>query len=167
MAMLSILGLYRWDNRLFDGMALPPNFVRYKDDLVNILVEELAELELVYPNWDYMRESIATWSSLNVQRWERLLRTTTFEYDPISNYDRTEEWTDTNNASTKVAGFDSGTLVDSAAGSGNSQHRGRTFGNIGVTTTQKMIEEERSVNAWTFHRVIIDEFKQRFCVMVY
>lgn len=167
MAMLTILGLYRWDNHLFDGLSLPANFVRYKDDLVGVLVEELAELELVYPDWDYMRESIASWSSLNVQRWERLLRTTAFEYDPISNYDRTEEWTDTNNAGTKVAGFDSGTLVDSASGSGNSQHRGRTFGNIGVTTTQKMIEEERSVNTWAFHRVIIDEFKRRYCVMVY
>ena len=31
----------------------------------------------------------------------------------------------------------------------------------------KMIEEERSVNAWAFPRVIIDEFKRRYCVMVY
>lgn len=167
MAMLSILGLYRWDRRLFDGLSLPVEFIRYKDDLVHMLVEELAELELVYPNWDYMRESIAAWSALNVQRWERLLRTTSFDYDPISNYDRTEEWTDTNTAGTQVAGFDSGRLVDSASGSGNSQHQGRTYGNIGVTTTQKMIEEERSVNTWAFYRVIIDEFKTRYCVMVY
>ena len=167
MAMLSILGLYRWDRRLFDGLALPPEFVPYKDDLVHVLVEELAELELIFPDWDYMRESITAWSSMNVLRWERLLRTAAFEYDPISNYDRTEEWTDTNQAGTQVAGFDSGRLVDSASGSGNSQHRGHTFGNIGVTTTQKMIEEERSVNTWAFHKVIIDEFKRRYCVMVY
>lgn len=167
MAMLSILGLYRWDRRLFDGLSLPVEFIRYKDDLVHMLVEELAELELVYPNWDYMRESIATWSSMNVQRWEKLLLTTTFEYNPISNYDRTEGWKDKNSATTRVAGFDSGSLVDSAAGAGDSEHEGRIYGNIGVTTTQQLIREERDVNMWSFYRVIIDEFKTRYCVMVY
>ena len=40
-------------------------------------------------------------------------------------------------------------------------------GNIGVTTTQQMIREEREIADWSLYQVIIDEFKMRFCIMVY
>lgn len=167
MAILTILGLYRWDRRLFDGLALPPDVVRFKDDIVHTIVEECAELELVFPDFDYMKESIYTWSSLNVARWEKLYKTTAFEYDPISNYDRTETWTDTGTGSGKVAGFDSGTLVDSSSATSSSSHTGRMYGNIGVTTTQEMIESERKVNMWNFFQVIVNEFKTKYCLLVY
>ena len=40
-------------------------------------------------------------------------------------------------------------------------------GNIGVTTTQQMIEQERETAKFNIFQVILDEFKQRFCVLVY
>ena len=43
----------------------------------------------------------------------------------------------------------------------------RAFGNIGVTTTQQMIEQERETAKFNIFQVILDEFKQRFCVLVY
>lgn len=40
-------------------------------------------------------------------------------------------------------------------------------GNIGVTTTQSMIEEERAVDLFNLFDVMIESFKKRFCIMIY
>lgn len=40
-------------------------------------------------------------------------------------------------------------------------------GNIGVTTTQSMIQEEREVDKFNLDDYIIGSFKKRFCLMVY
>ena len=40
-------------------------------------------------------------------------------------------------------------------------------GNIGVTTTQQMIREQREIAAWNFYDMVIDAFKHEFCLLVY
>ena len=46
-------------------------------------------------------------------------------------------------------------------------HRYHGEGNVGVTTTQSMINEQREVVKFNIYDYIIEEFKQRFCIMVY
>lgn len=46
-------------------------------------------------------------------------------------------------------------------------HSVRAFGNIGVTTAQQMIREEREIAAFSFSDMLLDEFKKEFCIMVY
>ena len=41
------------------------------------------------------------------------------------------------------------------------------FGNIGVTTTQSMIEAERNLVKFNIYDLIIDSFKARFCLLIY
>lgn len=43
----------------------------------------------------------------------------------------------------------------------------RETGNIGVTTTQKMIEEQRELVRFNLYETIAEEFKEQFCVMIY
>ena len=40
-------------------------------------------------------------------------------------------------------------------------------GNIGVTTTQQMLESERESRKYSTVYEIIGEFKERFCLLVY
>jgi len=40
-------------------------------------------------------------------------------------------------------------------------------GNIGITTTQQMIREEREVARFSIYEHIADDFKQNFCILVY
>lgn len=47
------------------------------------------------------------------------------------------------------------------------RHRARMFGNIGVTTTQEMIEAERRVVSFDIADIIAKEFRQQFCIAVY
>ena len=43
----------------------------------------------------------------------------------------------------------------------------RTSGNIGVTTTQQMIEAERNSARFNLWNTIINQFEERFCILVY
>lgn len=43
----------------------------------------------------------------------------------------------------------------------------RARGNIGVTTTQQMIEQQRKIVDFDIYKYIIDDFKSQFCLMVY
>lgn len=59
------------------------------------------------------------------------------------------------------------TITDSAEETGSLERDSHIHGNIGVTTTQQMIEQEREVDKFNIYDYIIQEFKQRFCLMVY
>lgn len=68
---------------------------------------------------------------------------------------------------------DSATSSSSYNGTGSKEtkktakHRARIFGNIGVTTTQEMIEAERRVVSFDISGIIANEFRQQFCISVY
>lgn len=178
---LSILGLYQYDSNLFDGFY-PPTGVD-KDLCVNTILTECAELSLVYTNPETVKTLITIWSTRNSSIWEKLYKTTQLEYNPIHNYDRTEEWTDeeTGNANAsgenveQVQGFNSNSFEDRAKNTGNSRtsssrkniRTGHASGNIGVTTTQEMLEAERRTVRFNIIDEIVSDFKKQFCIMVY
>lgn len=165
MATLSLLGLYQYNEQLFDGLKLPEAVD--KDTLVANLLAECAEFEILYPDPFFMGNMISVWSAKELPVWEKLAETLTYEYDPISNYDRSEEWEDSGNALGKVAGYDSETLVNSNGAETSATRKGRIRGNIGVTTTQEMIEAQRDVVRFNLSDHIIESFKRRFCLLVY
>lgn len=169
MAWLSIAGMYAYDNTIFDGLALPEGV--NKDALIFNLLSETAELEILYPDAPFMKEMLKMWSAKELSVWERMYKTTTLEYNPIENYDRIEEFTDVNSghAISRVAGFNENSLTPSGDGNTNSTstRTGRTHGNVGVTTSQQMIEAERKVSEFNIIDYIVQSFKRRFCIMVY
>ena len=56
-------------------------------------------------------------------------------------------------------GTDTGTV--------NNDHRFHAEGNIGVTSTQELIEQQRKVSEFDIYQYIAQDFKAQFCVMVY
>lgn len=68
---------------------------------------------------------------------------------------------------------DTGTLrsAGSADDTGTIRDAGRTTrretGNIGITTTQQMIKEEREIDQFSMYDYIVRAFKERFCILVY
>lgn len=63
------------------------------------------------------------------------------------------------------SGSDSGNMVDDE----NVTHTytERTHGNIGVTTSQQMIQSERDLVRYDFYMEIVNSFKKEFCLLVY
>ena len=164
-ATMSLLGLYQYNDKLFDGMILPEGVDR--ETLIDNLLAETAEFEILYTNPEFLANMIAVWSAKELSVWEELEKTRHYEYDPISNYDRNEESTNTGESLGKVAGYNANDLVNSSGASTDVRRKARMWGNIGVTTTQQMIEEQRDVVKFNIIDYIIESFKRRFCLLVY
>lgn len=90
---LSILGLYNWDDGLFDQMVVPAGVNR--DDLISSIFQETAGFDLVFRDWDYMHDQLGVWSRKLLPKWTRLAELWGIigTYNPIENYDRYEDET--------------------------------------------------------------------------
>lgn len=174
-ATLSIKGLYDYDPSLFDGMSWPDGVTA--GDVLPELTAELAELEIVYPAAETMKNAITAWSKSRFAAWNRIAAALNAEYSPIENYDRYEDWNDKAMSKggylNKVAGFNVADQMQDQSSSeqstdSGSEHSGHIHGNIGVTMAQQMICAELDLRAkYDMAHIIISEFKQRFCLMVY
>ena len=173
LATLSLLGLYSFRGDILDDFKLPEGIDR--GDFVEMLLFDTAELELLTPDPDIMKRLLGRWSNVRVNAWSKMLDTETVEYNPIHNYDRQEDWVDDGAGSSitdlSVAGFNDADMADrERTGTGTttqSRHTARISGNIGVTTTQQMLESERESRKYSTVYEIIGEFKERFCLLVY
>ena len=56
---------------------------------------------------------------------------------------------------------------NSSSNSANNIRSGRTHGNIGVTTSQQMLQSELDIAAWNLYKHIADLFQDEFCIAVY
>ena len=172
-ATVSLLGLYSFRGDILDDFKLPDGIDR--DDFVEMLLFDTAELELLTPDPDIIKQLLGRWSNVRVNAWSKMLETEMIEYNPIHNYDRQEDWVDDGTGSSitdlSVAGFNDADMADrERTGTGTttqSRHTARISGNIGVTTTQQMLESERESRKYSTVYEIIGEFKERFCLLVY
>lgn len=192
-ATMSILGLYYLDPDLFKDMSYPGDLD--KDTLIDSILSECAELEIIYPDPDYMRMLIALWSKKELYNWQKLYETTQLVYNPIWNVDANETETETrdlrstfqnnergnNTGINSRTGYNENEFVDAEkdqlnstigrdggdTNSGTVTIQKRRSGNIGVTMTQQLIEAEREVDKFNIYDFIVDSFKRRFCILVY
>ena len=209
------------DPDLFSDLVLPAGMDA--ESVVNCILTIHGRAPLDHFDPNYMRKAIGVWSRRRKHIWEKLLKTTQFEYDPISNYDRKEEYEDQHTSTDKresssssksdvkntvvgVSGYSENTenqvsadnvsgyspeskrmgsssensnTTTTDAGTGTAsgkdvtehneeiKHTAHLYGNIGVTTTQQMIEEERKIVDYSVEEVIADDYRERFCLDYY
>ena len=201
-ATLSILGLYNWDNTIFDLLELPDGID--KQSCIDNILSRYAEMEILYPNPVIMKNLISVWSRGQQYEWNTISKTMNLEYDPLTNYDRTEtrilnsegeghsedggqdenvlDGSDTE----KVNGFNasvnmvnrSNNKVDNTSTMSYGKTNDETFskqdnetiravGNIGIRSNQELIVQERDIAKCNLYDIIAEEFKYRFCILVY
>lgn len=90
---LTLIGLYNFDSTLFDTLELPAEYD--KQTFIDSLLLEHGEKCILYSNPDFMKYSIGAWGRKWALELERIAQALKAEYDPIYNYDRYEEYTDT------------------------------------------------------------------------
>lgn len=95
MATLSVMGLYQYNNKIFDGMVIP-NGVD-KELLINNILIECAELETLYPNDEIFKLVVDNWSAKELPTWEKLYELFNMEYNPLYNVDAYETITEERN----------------------------------------------------------------------
>lgn len=224
---MTIAGFYNWDETLFDAMDFPKN--ADKQNFIDSLILSYGSCEPLYPDWDFMKNSaIPAWS----KKWKNSIEKVydlleKLEYNPVENYDKQENWTDTPNiiretqlsgtdinkqtagqgSTTKQTGTDTNEQKVSAFNSsgydpseqgimtygnqtqvttsgantnefsygrkdvntekGRTEHSGRIHGNIGVTTTQEMMESEMSLRKQSFIDYCTGLFANDLLLLVY
>ena len=82
----------------------------------------------------------------------------------VSAFDSDLYQPDSYNSNTSNGNDESNTKTNSI---NNSKHVGHVHGNIGVTTTQQMLESELSLAAWNVYDHITDLFIEEFCIAIY
>lgn len=189
---LPLMGLYNYDSTILDNLTFPDGIdVQLAK---NSILKNCAEYPLLYPDPDYIRDTVPIWCAENAYKWKTLYNTTVLDYDPIENYNRYEDWTEQSNTNGKVTGstnsdgssthgvygFDGGAVVNSttdaaqdssntttdSTGTENNTRTGHAHGNIGVTTSQQMLQSERDVAAFSIYKTIADDFALEFCVLI-
>lgn len=59
-------------------------------------------------------------------------------------------------------------VTGSESGTKDATHSGRTHGNIGVTTSQQMLEAELNISPrLNLYDIIAKDFRNRFCILIY
>lgn len=78
-----------------------------------------------------------------------------------------ETVTDSGTRSQTTSSTDSRTQSGTDTGTVETEFTDQEYGNIGVTMTQQLIQAERDLVRFNIYDLIIDDFKQRFCVLIY
>ncbi len=96
-AKITLLGFYNWMNDagqdLFAAFDDLPAGVD-KDDLVANILLRGGEFEVLYSDPVFMQQAITPWLHKWRRTIEKWITALSIQYDPLYNYDRTEEWTD-------------------------------------------------------------------------
>lgn len=196
-ATLTMIGLYNFRSDLFDLMTLPDGIDR--NTCIDSILLRCGQFEVLYPDADFMKDAIRLWSSKWYRTFERWQKALSIDYEPLNNYDRTEEWTDDNegrsttngttkdktnaNVKNRISAYNSSTMQPDteSESSGTSEstldnvntsenrnvRKGRAYGNIGVTTSQQMLEAELDVAKWNLYDHIADVFCENFVIPIY
>lgn len=96
-AKLTLIGFDRWMKESDEDLFKAFNDLPYgidKDVLVNNILLRGGEFEVIYSDPYFMQEAIYTWLAKWQRTLEKWLAALAVEYDPLNNYDRTEEYTD-------------------------------------------------------------------------
>lgn len=196
MATLSLKAIYNYDPSIFDGFSVPslgdlPSDMTVrdnapllsKDTAIEKIVFDTMGMSLVYTDPDDLKQAITTWTKVYRPIWVDLYQTVCFKYNAIwnkdahitethdGNYHNENEGTGTHN----VTGYDSTSFspdtqdVGSGSNDGNDHYTDtrEEVGNIGITSTQELIQKSRDIAGFSIYEYISNSFKNAFCVMVY
>lgn len=226
---------------VFDLLTLPDGID--KNTCIDNIILECGEFETLYSDPFFMRAAIGTWGAKHYRTFEKWINALNIDYNPLENYDRQEDWTDTLDSDTTnrnvntasentdsttnttlnttvsttgeqtdsgsventVSAFDANTYqpseksdtnnttntsTDSTTDSTNnttsdidfthnststdtgtkddtSVHTGRIHGNVGVTTSQQMLQSEIDISRFNIIQEITNLFMVELCIMVY
>lgn len=186
---ITLIGAYNYNPTLFDNVNFPEGID--KDLAVNEILTRAGEFELIYSDLDFLKFQITKWASKHYRTFDKWINALNIEFDPLYNYDRYEEITDTtensgsvsSNAGAtttgKVSAYDSSsyqpkdettTSSNSGETSGsesNYSHTAHLYGNIGITTSSELLESYLQVERFNIYEQMADIFVDEFCLLIY
>lgn len=191
---MTLYGMYQYDPTLFDGVILPDGMD--KTLMINQIIRQSGDLFPYYQVPPQVKSAITEWFTRRKDNFAKLWQGFTAEYNPIENYDRQEDSTETPNIThtlsnsgqdastneadvqgyngtdyvpnsrTKSSGTSSTNGTDTE--SGTRTYTSRIHGNIGVTTSAQMLEGELNLRrSLDIYALIAEEFENDNLIQVY
>ena len=135
-ARLTIAALNQYSPDIFDNLELPTPPINAaaiglqadqlraawtidKTDFINFLCLETMGMSVAYPDADFMKLAIGTWSRSHIHEWQRMFDTLFYQYNPLWNKDGvvSETGTDTHAQTESENGSGNGSGSSTATGS--------------------------------------------------
>ena len=128
------------DNRsLFESIRLPEGID--KDILVPFIITRAGDFPVLYNDPDYLYHMTTLWFNAFYDNFARINRALTEDYDPIHNYDRTEDEFDHRNGAKQASGTATNnrttSSTGSASGSSTSEDEVSAFNSSGYSPKDK------------------------------
>lgn len=137
MAMMSLLGLYNFDESLLDGLIenLPnkdgipsgyadsyyTNIAVDPQTVVENLLVECSEFEILYADFNALKRIIKIWSGKEKLVWQKMYNTICYKYNPIWNKDGKSAWTERQTGSGTKKETEKGSKTTKADGTTNDE----------------------------------------------
>lgn len=139
-AILTIIGLYNYDHTLFDNMVMPEGIDR--DLVIDAIIMRGGEYEVLYSDPILLKSLIGSWS----RQWHNVFANWLRANDeidtvnPLYNYDRLEDWSDS--SATHSTSHDTMEGTGSTSGEDSTTGSNSTNASGSVTDTHKISAED-------------------------
>lgn len=154
-----IRAIIDYDNTVFDNLTLPDDI---NDDdtkalLIDTILYKYGDAPLFSPDPSVVKYYIGRWSSRRAPLWDRYYKAVTADYDPLSNYDRTEKrelthgkkitysGTVTDGTSGTITDGTSGTITDTPSGSVKVERDDTTTENVSAYNSSTWEPSKQSI----------------------
>lgn len=209
--MITLWGMMKFEPKLFDGVPWPGQEVYPAEIFVRAITDLCGESCPYYQDVGALKQSIYLWGCRRGNDWQRMYLALNSEYNPIENYNRYDDFTETPNITKKSEGnghsggrnrdggqnistnagaafntpgmtdrrqdtFQAGTWASTTAAyvaenteteTGTRRNAGWSHGNIGVSTTQNMVNQEITLRTRDWIKDIAREFEREFMIRIY
>lgn len=183
-ATLSLAGMTTFQPTLFDDMVFPDSLDR--DTIIDNILLETMELEVMISSGPIMQKALGLYSKAMLPSWERYVEALAADYDPLASDDTTETRSSSGNTTGQNTGSDSTTREVTGFNSGSLQTADKTTTQLGSGNTvstqandsttragragrdpQDMIAKELDISTNNAIMRIVNDVKQKFCLLVY
>lgn len=115
-AKITLIGLYNYDDTIFDTMSLPEveietdengNHIAVtveKNVVIDNMLLRYGEFEVLYPNPDFFKVAVKAVSDSLQPTFKRWIKAWNIEYNPLYNFDRYEKQTDNTESKSELNG---------------------------------------------------------------
>lgn len=133
-AKITLIGLYSYDDTIFDTMSLPEveietdengNHIAVtveKNVVINNMLLRYGEFEVLYPNPDFFKVAVKAVSDSLQPTFKRWIKAWNIEYNPLYNFDRYEKQTDNTESKSELNGEMHNNRSDSSDGIDNTNN---------------------------------------------
>lgn len=125
---ITLYGWLQYDPTLFDDVTLPNTFD--KQYMIDEIIMRSGDLFTYHQEPTYLKRNITNWFNRNYEQFLRMMDALIAEYNPIENYDRTEDTTTTPGVTRTEAHtgtdkhYESGTDTEAASGTDTESYSG-------------------------------------------